>query len=79
MKPHSHEKSKGIIIGVGSIGNYLDYDNLNTYISGNGVLLFYQGIYWFEIKKGQHLFEAGDHGGIVVLVKNNEPTNVLFI
>jgi hypothetical protein len=41
MKPHSHEKSKGIIIGVGSIGNYLDYDNLNTYISGNGVLLFY--------------------------------------
>ena len=43
MKPHSHEKSKGIIIGVGSIGNYLDYDNLNTYISGNGVIFILLG------------------------------------
>lgn len=39
-KVSSSEKSKGIIIANGSVGEKLDIGNLNTYISGDAVTIF---------------------------------------
>ena len=39
-KPHSHENSKGIIMGIGSVGTQLDMDKLDTYISGSAVKIY---------------------------------------
>ena len=42
---------------------------MNTYLSRDG------GLSWFEVAKGSHIYEFGDHGGLIVMVKDMEPTN----
>jgi hypothetical protein len=53
----------GLIIGTGNIGTHLTYqpDQVNTYLSRDG------GKSWVELRKGSHIYEFGDHGGVVVL------------
>jgi len=55
-----------LILGTGSIGKYLSYrsDQVNTYMSRDG------GLSWFEIAKGSHIYEIGDHGGVIVLASD---------
>ena len=38
-----------------------------------------KGLIWIELRKGAHLFEVGDHGGVVVMVPYPDPTNVRII
>jgi hypothetical protein len=33
------------------------------------------GINWIEVKKGSHVFEIADFGGIIIMAKDFEPTN----
>jgi hypothetical protein len=70
---HSDKDSKGVIMALGNVGKYLDTNNINTYLSIDG------GNTWKEIKRGSHVFELGDHGGILVMAKNDQPTDeILF-
>ena len=36
------------------------------------------GSTWFEIKKGPHIYEIGDHGGIILMASNKEPTTEAY-
>lgn len=69
--PYSQESSIGIIMAVGSTGYELERKHgakVNTYLSRDG------GLNWQEVKKGSHIYEVGDHGGLIVMAKNNELT-----
>ncbi|KAF0982372.1 hypothetical protein FDP41_011302 [Naegleria fowleri] len=68
VKILSHKDAVGIILANGNVGQYLDSKIVNTYMSRDG------GLSWFEIAKGSHLYEILNHGGILVTVKNNQPT-----
>ena len=74
--PYSQESSIGLIMAVGNIGTELDRkasDRVNTYLSRDG------GLNWEEVMKGPHIYEFGDHGGLIVAAKNNMPTkDVVF-
>ena len=63
---YSPTSSIGLIIGTGNVGNYLSLnpDEINTYLSRDG------GLNWFEIRKGSHIYEMGNHGGIIVMANN---------
>jgi hypothetical protein len=71
---YSTENSLGIVIGTGNIGSHLANreDEINTYLSRDA------GLSWFEIRKGSHIYEIGDHGSIIVIVRNQDPSDVVF-
>lgn len=53
----------GVLIGVGNVGSFLkSYEEGDTFLTRNG------GVNWTLARKGPHLFEFGDHGGVLVLV-----------
>lgn len=63
----------GILIGVGNVGETLGtYEGASTFMTRDG------GITWKEIAKGVHLWEYGDRGTILVLVKSAEPTSSIL-
>jgi len=53
-------------MAVGNVGKELDkrVDRMNTYLSRDG------GLTWSEVKKGSHIYEIGDHGGLIIMAKN---------
>ena len=58
-------------MAVGNLGqslNRLHPDQINTYLSRDG------GMTWEEVKKGSHIYEFGDHGGLIVMANNLEAT-----
>eukprot|EP01089_Gocevia_fonbrunei_P012250 TRINITY_DN2840_c0_g1_i2.p1 TRINITY_DN2840_c0_g1~~TRINITY_DN2840_c0_g1_i2.p1 ORF type:complete len:840 (+),score=224.56 TRINITY_DN2840_c0_g1_i2:59-2521(+) len=67
---YSSHNAPGLIIATGSIGPYLlnIRDEVNTYFSRDA------GLTWFEIAKGDYVYEFGDHGGLIILANNNEDT-----
>lgn len=66
----SRSASAGIVIGVGSVGEFLQpYSQLNTFITRDA------GVTWTEIRRGPSLYAFGDHGGLLVLIDDNTPTN----
>jgi hypothetical protein len=69
---YSDERAPGLIIGTGSIGHYAGSGPVNTYLSRDG------GLTWHEVFKGSHIYEFGDHGGIIVMAADSEPTDTLF-
>lgn len=75
MKNHifSSESAIGLMVGVGNVGEYLGaYREADTFITTDG------GVSWKEAKKGTYMWEYGDQGSIVVIVKENAPTNVVY-
>jgi len=71
---YSVDSAVGLIIANGSVGKYLSHDqnDINTYLSRDG------GLTWFEIKKGPHIYEIGDHGALVTLADTLSPTNKIY-
>ena len=63
---YSSENAVGIMIGTGNVGYHLANkpSEVNTYMSRDG------GVSWSEIKKGSHIYEIGNHGGILVMAKD---------
>lgn len=62
----------GLLFGVGNVGSHLlPEDECSTFFSSDG------GESWKEFKKGAYQWEYGDHGGVLVLVPKNVPTNIL--
>lgn len=45
---------------------------MNTYLSNDG------GHTWNEILAGPHVFEIGDHGGIIIAASAVNKTNTIF-
>jgi len=73
--PYSQESSIGIIMAVGNVGYELDRkrpDRINTYLSRDG------GLNWNEVKKGAHIYEIGDHGGLIVMAEHDKPTREIY-
>ncbi|KAJ3090965.1 vacuolar protein sorting/targeting protein PEP1 [Quaeritorhiza haematococci] len=72
---HSTSAAVGLMIGVGNVGpSLLEYETVgnNMYITRDG------GRTWTEIRKGTYKWAIGDHGGIIVLVKDRKPTDTLY-
>jgi hypothetical protein len=73
--PYSQETAVGLILAVGNIGESLEaskVQRLNTYLTRDG------GITWNEVMKGPYIYEFGDHGGLIVMAKNMEPTKEII-
>ncbi|KAF2467591.1 vacuolar protein sorting/targeting protein 10 [Lindgomyces ingoldianus] len=63
----------GIMMGVGNVGEHLDtIGEASTFITTDA------GITWKEAKKGTYVWEFGDQGSVIVLVRRGEDTNHLF-
>ena len=69
----------GILIGTGNVGNYLSNrkDEINTYLSRDAGLTWFEVIYSkniylfsFKVMKGSHIYEIGDHGGLIVMASD---------
>ncbi|TID16549.1 vacuolar protein sorting/targeting protein 10 [Venturia nashicola] len=66
----SSPSAVGLMMGVGNIGDSLgDYNAGDTFMTTDG------GITWKVAQKGTYMWEYGDQGSIVVLVKRGAPTN----
>lgn len=72
---YSTTNAVGLILGTGNVGKYLSKreDEINTYLSRDG------GLTWYEIMKGSHMYEMGDHGALIVMADDQNPTNTLLI
>lgn len=71
---YSTENAIGIIMGTGNVGKYLSYkeDELNTYLSRDG------GLNWIEVKKGEYIYEMGDHGAIILMADSQKATDTIY-
>ena len=71
---YSTENAIGIVMATGNVGRYLSYkeDELNTYLSRDG------GLTWIEVKKGEFIYEMGDHGAIIVMADSQKATDTLY-
>jgi len=67
---YSMPNALGIVMGVGNAGRHLsmDEDEASTWFSRDG------GLTWREVEKKVHIYEYGDHGGLIVLADSVKPT-----
>ena len=71
----SSPSAVGVMLAVGNVGEYLarkDSDETDTFITRDA------GITWSSVKKGSHMWEYGDQGSIIVIVKESLPTKSIF-
>ena len=71
---YSTSNSIGLILSTGNVGYHLAQkaDEINTYLSRDG------GLTWSEIAKGSHIYEVGDHGGIIVMANDQVATDTIL-
>lgn len=71
---YSVESAAGLIIANGNVGRYLNLnkEEVSTFLSRDG------GLSWFEIRKGSHIYEIGDHGALILLANDQKPTKEIF-
>jgi hypothetical protein len=70
---YSSPSAMGLMLGTGNVGAYLDRKKEgDTFITSDG------GITWNFAKKGAYMWEFGDQGSIIVLVKERAPTKEVF-
>jgi hypothetical protein len=72
-KSHTYSSSSatGLMLATGNVGEYLNPKEWDTFITADA------GISWSAVKKGKYMWEFGDQGSIIVIVKDGEPTNTL--
>ena len=71
----SSPSAVGLMMAVGNVGEYLarkDDESTDTFITRDA------GITWQSVKKGSYMWEYGDQGSIIVIVKESQPTKSLF-
>lgn len=62
----------GLMVGVGNVGQYLtEYEDSDTFMTADA------GITWKPTRKGIYMWEFGDQGSVVVLVKEKTPTKTI--
>ncbi|KAI9596915.1 hypothetical protein BDF19DRAFT_437196 [Syncephalis fuscata] len=63
----------GLMMGVGNVGAHLEaYNKADTFLTRDA------GHSWQVIQQGPHLYEFGDHGGIIVLVSDQVPIDYVL-
>ena len=63
----------GLMMGVGNVGGNLGTkSDADTFITSDG------GVEWRTVKKGNYMWEYGDQGSIIVIVKEDAPTTSVF-
>lgn len=66
----SSASAVGLMVGVGNVGDVLTgLPDGDTFLTSDG------GVTWQEVRKGQHLWEYGDQGSIIVLVDHAKATD----
>ncbi|ORX80565.1 Oligoxyloglucan reducing end-specific cellobiohydrolase [Basidiobolus meristosporus CBS 931.73] len=66
----SSSSAVGLMMAVGNVGDHLtDYTDGDTFLSRDA------GKTWKEIRKEAHMYEFGDHGAILMLANDEEPTD----
>ncbi|KAB8292110.1 hypothetical protein EYC80_007855 [Monilinia laxa] len=69
----SSQSAIGLMLGVGNVGEFLtDYKDADTFMTTDG------GINWKFVKKGAYMWEFGDQGSIIVIVKENASVKVVY-
>lgn len=70
---YSVDSASGLIMANGNVGQYLsnDVDEISTFLSRDG------GFTWFEVRKGSHIYEIGDHGALIVIANDQHPTDMV--
>lgn len=70
---YSSSKCLGVIMATGTVGRYLRQSNeINTYLSRDA------GLTWKEVAKGSHIYELGDHGGLIVMANDVSESNTIM-
>ncbi len=71
---YSSGSATGLIMATGTVGSFLQdsSDQINTYLSRDA------GLTWFEVAKGSHIYEFGDHGGLVVMAYDEGSTDSIM-
>lgn len=67
----STKSSPGLLIATGNEGEYLRKDVVNTYLSYDA------GMTWRRLAKGNHIYELGDQGGLIVMGEAGVLTNTV--
>lgn len=68
----SSSSAIGLMMAVGNVGGELKgFADGDTFLTGDG------GLTWKEVRKGQHLWEYGDQGSIIVIVDRAQPTDTV--
>jgi hypothetical protein len=72
---YSSSTATGLIMATGTVGSFLqeNVDKINTYLSRDA------GLTWYEVAKGSHIYEFGDHGALIVMAYDEgETDSVLY-
>lgn len=70
---YSSPSAPGLMMAVGNVGKTLaPYKDSDTFLTRDG------GFTWEEVRKDAHKWEFGDQGSIVVLVNDEEATNLVY-
>ncbi|KAA0154607.1 hypothetical protein FNF27_01514 [Cafeteria roenbergensis] len=66
---YATESAVGMMMATGCVGDRLCFreGSINTYLSRDG------GHEWYEVAEGSHIYEFGDHGGIIVMAFDERP------
>jgi photosystem II stability/assembly factor-like uncharacterized protein len=67
----SSPAATGLIIATGNVGSTLTRDgsDMSVYFSRDA------GASWEEVVKGSHTYDVGDHGALMVMARNDIPTD----
>ncbi|KUJ08524.1 Oligoxyloglucan reducing end-specific cellobiohydrolase [Mollisia scopiformis] len=74
-KSHTYSSASaiGLMVGTGNVGEFLTTKkDADTFMTSDA------GVNWKFVKKGMYMWEFGDQGSIVVIVKEREPTKEVF-
>ncbi|XP_014768390.1 sortilin-related receptor isoform X1 [Octopus bimaculoides] len=68
----SRESAPGLIIAAGTVGSRIKQYNQNVFLSVDA------GLTWHEILLDKHYFIFGDHGGLIVAIKQSALTDTIL-
>lgn len=69
----SSPSAVGVMMAIGNVGEHLDtIGDASTFITTDA------GISWTEVKKGSYIWEYGDQGSVIVIVRRGQDTNHIF-
>lgn len=71
---YSVKTAAGILLGNGNVGQFLSHEaeEVATFLSRDG------GLSWIEVRKGPHIFEIGDHGGLIVVADDQKAVDEVY-
>ncbi|KAG9238283.1 hypothetical protein BJ875DRAFT_451561 [Amylocarpus encephaloides] len=71
-KSHTYSSTSaiGLMLATGGVGEFLTQE-ADTFMTSDG------GISWMSVRKGKYMWEYGDQGALVVIVKEGSATNMV--